>query len=873
VYASGDKRVFSEYHISQNESLDPEERNLEMLYRNRRAFAVGHGCAADWAGEKDGCVSSLQTRVIPETKVPPVIPRSEPHDAYSMYFLSRQQNEEDIPDTLGKLVKDYGEWINGLENAKDGLGEAADENIAKCRACQERIESGIKVLREDATIREAFMLMNEAMLRQQVHYARPHREPGDDNWEVFPESYEPAEGSYRGRWRCFQLAFILMDLPCFLENPVHRETVDLIWFPTGGGKTEAYLGLSAFVMFLRRLRNNDNSGCSVIMRYTLRLLTAQQFQRAAAMICACERIRLEHKTIKDGDCFSIGMWVGQSLTPNSNADAGFALNSFISGYENKFQLLTCPWCGTALDNRDRPGYKKRTNPLRVEFKCPEDNCPFFSTQDDKYGLPVVVVDEQIYRTPPSLIIGTVDKFAMLAWRPEAGAIFGLKTGNSTAKSPPELIIQDELHLISGPLGSMVGLYESVIEKLCSHDGTSPKIVASTATVRRAADQCRALYNRDACIFPPQGLDISDSFYAKEKPDAPGRIYLGILPTASPSSATANRRIAAALLQASKTVSLEDEPEEDHDSIRDAYWTLVWYFNSRRELASAYSLCQIDIPEHLKELVKRQGDFKNKRLLGSPVEMSSRLTAGQIPGILKQLEQELPAKTTVNTLLTTNMISVGVDISRLGLMAVTGQPKTTSEYIQATSRVGRDERAPGLVVTLYGPAKSRDRSHYEHFRAYHESFYRYVEPSSVTPFSIPALERALHALIVIASRHLWKCEKAQDFDPQRHAPGHLKEWLLERCSNIAPEHCDFLEELFDTHINNWEDRAEFLGAWGTPMQKAESDWLMYSFDKDPPTDRIPPWPTMTSLRGVDVECEIRVVDEYEASGDEDGKSKQ
>ena len=227
-----------------------------------------------------------------------------------------------------------------------------------------------------------------------------------------------------------------------------RRIVDVIWFPTGGGKTEAYLGLSAFCMFLRRLRNPDHAGTSILMRYTLRLLTTQQFQRAASLICACEYIRRGNEDRLGSERFSIGLWVGTEVTPNSEKDAVTSLNNLLNHRGvNKFVILSCPWCGAAMGPQKMgssakcKGYRKLARPGRVRLICEDSDCDFSS--DD--GLPLAVIDEHIYESPPTLLIGTVDKFAMLAFRPEARRLFGI----DTPFPPPELIIQDELHLISG----------------------------------------------------------------------------------------------------------------------------------------------------------------------------------------------------------------------------------------------------------------------------------------------------------------------------------------------------------------------------------------------------------------------------------------
>jgi hypothetical protein len=522
------------------------------------------------------------------------------------------------------------------------------------------------------------MLANRAILMQQYHSRRPKRTL-DDPWQELPVSYRP-ENETTGRWRTFQLAFVLMNLPSIvpLDNGTDdedRNLVDLIWFPTGGGKTEAYLGLAACDIFFRRLTRPSNAGCTVLMRYTLRLLTSQQFQRAASLIAACELIRRESPQTFGEEPISIGLWVGESLTPTHREQALKAVNDLAkesSQSENPFQLLKCPWCGTALDDRGHLGYVAEGKPKTVVYVCPDLRCPF-SKRAQK--LPVLVIDDDIYESPPTLIIGTVDKFAMLAWREKAGRLFGL--GLETDYDPPDLIIQDELHLISGPLGSVVGLYESAIDFLCTWRGRRPKIVASTATIRRAWHQCQALYDRPTFQFPPQGLDISDSYFAKENRESPGNVYVGVFGSASPSFITTQIRTIGGLLQSCKSLPL---PVGATEKTRDPYWTVLEYFNSLRELGHAATLVEADIPEYMWAIASRSHLPKELcRNLGSPVELTSRRTADEIPAILERLFVSYPrdpddGQRPLDTLLATNMISVGVDVQRLGLMVVIGQPR-------------------------------------------------------------------------------------------------------------------------------------------------------------------------------------------------------
>lgn len=849
-------------------ALDDEELALEMLYRDRRSFAIGHGCAADWTEGQNGGAKSLRTESIPKVVVPPVEPREGKDRYLNMKFLqgASVDSDKDISKELYSLCVDYEQWIKKKEDAAlteipERYKKVASANLKLCRMALDRIRRGIETIENDSVAMEAFKLANRAILMQQYH-SRLQARPLDANFESLP-SWEDYPECH---WRTFQLAFILMTIPGIVdetdsiqlddEEVFSRDLVDLIWFPTGGGKTEAYLGLSAFLIFLTRLREPAATGCKVLMRYTLRLLTSQQFQRASSLICACELIRARSSGRLGTEPITIGLWVGRSLTPNSEESAAYAITSLNRGKEegkNPFQLLSCPWCKTTLTDKKRLGYIPFKG--RQWFVCPnsgQDNssCPFSTVSNP---LPVCVVDESIYNHPPTLLIGTVDKFAILAWRQKAGVIFRVGGG-------PDLIIQDELHLISGPLGSMVGLYESVIDYLCIN-GPRPKIIASTATIRRAREQCMNLYARSMFQFPQPGIDASDSFFAQENTNSlADRLYAGFLPTAASSGLTAQIRSVVALLQGIFLLR-HDLPSEWIDP----YFTIVQYFGSLKELGRAATFVKADIPEFLPTMHRSYGLSKDdnpdrRRYLQTSEELTSRRNEDEIPKILMRLEKSYDPEgrydsQALDTVLATNMISVGVDVNRLGLMMVVTQPKGTSEYIQASSRVGRSSESPGLVFTLYNAGRPRDRSHYEQFRPYHDAFYRHVEPTSVTPFSPPALERALHAILVIAGRQIseWPSPKLDRTDPKFKA---FLSFLMERAQLVDTDHTQEFKNILERRLCEWENfHAE---KWGDIARHTDDRVLMRPAGR-PTNDTVSScWEVPTSMRNVDIACGATVV---------------
>ena len=648
-------------------------------------------------------------------------------------------------------------------------------------------------------------------------------------------SNEPGNSS---KWRPFQIAFLLMDITSIVNcESTDRDLVDLIWFPTGGGKTEAYLGLTAFTIFYRKLEHlTESDGTTVIMRYTLRLLAAQQFTRAATLICACEYIRQDSELKKrrrnkypayplGSSPITIGLWIGGSHIPNKNDKANEHLTKLLNvssafnlrnekDKHNKFQVLKCPWCGTKM-TRDvvdgkivgKWGYGMRSG-NHFYLYCPHESCDF--TKE----LPIQIIDDELYDNPPTLLFGTVDKFAMMPWDNRCGAFFGTRSSNRA----PELIIQDELHLISGALGTMVGLYETAIDAICRQKGVRPKIIASTATIRRAKEQCSVLYNRDVVQFPAPGLDAADSFFAREdeidySKKVYGRKYVGIMPSGKTKAMT-EIRAASAMLQKIFTSELPDE-------VKDKFWTLAVYFNSLRDLGKAHTFVEDDIKDFIVRMANRM--FENRRLIISPDELTSRVTTTELNETLDKLEKtEFTSdgeaqKRASDILLATNMISVGIDVARLNVMLMVGQPKLTSEYIQASSRVGRS--FPGTVFIQYDATKSRDRSHYERFVAYHDSFYRFVEPTGATPFSKPARERALHAILISILRQqagLNDDQNAEMFDKSYFSDkiNAIKEFIINRIDEInkrvslqGTEDLNEVNSEIDDFFDNWDRLAD------------------------------------------------------------------
>ena len=778
--------------LSRYRASDPDDRLADLHYRDVAAYGVGRNAAACFDKSDDGTVRCVRTTALPRAAVERVEPSKVGGVEFGMGALAELAVEggKALAARLRPLVTAYSEWTERQEADKgsDPAIAEAPRRIAVAQTlidaqvvARNRIAAGIDLLEAEPRVARAFAIMNQSMemaARQRNAAAKG----------IPPADVDPPE------WRPFQLAFILLNLGGLADKRhPDREIVDLLFFPTGGGKTEAYLGLAAFVIAWRRLSAPGllGAGVSVIMRYTLRLLTLDQLGRAAGLICALELLRTGEDYVEDGRRLlgdwpiEIGLWVGSDASPNvlgekGNAGDGTAVKrvrDFKLGRDKRAPapIKQCPWCGAGFTPDSFHCVPNSDRPHNLELRCTNVMCDFTGDR----ALPIVIVDQAIYRRLPAFIVATVDKFASLPWRGEAGAFFGhvdrqddngfygaaeprggRPLSNGHRLDPPDLIIQDELHLISGPLGTVAGLYEAAIDRLASRDQAGglvrPKIVASTATVRRAHDQIVALFDRsETQIFPPPGLSRSHSFFAETVSESrsAARWYVGI--------AAGGRGPKLVFLRTLTTVlSASAALTRENGGAVDPYMSALCYFNALRELGGARRIVEDEVRAGLSNFGDervRIGSSKHpfaNRNIGAPLELTSRVSTDEVAEAKKRLEQpftNIPQH--VDVALATNMISVGLDITRLGLMLVQGQPKSAAEYIQATSRVGRDDKRPGLVLAVLNLHKPRDRMHFEQFAHFHASFYRAVEATSVTPWSARALDRALAAVVVALARHL------------------------------------------------------------------------------------------------------------------------
>ena len=878
-----------------NQELNPFDREAEelnLLYRNIKSYGIGHNCSVIWNEEHN----SIQTTFLPEYNIKDTKNDFQEADFINLKDFEKLDNSlgirnlsifselsrEEIKSNLHQFVKLYGDWIDTQKDEQKQLTEneqkVSKDILTRLDENYKRLTDNIDCLNEETVFR-AFQLANTAMLIQIIvsndnNFSKTEKEVSNINDLTeynslsFFENYDYSRIPFTPKYRPFQLAFLLLSLKGIIDpqSKDRKEIVDLIWFPTGGGKTEAYLAVTAFTIAYRRIANEEklSKGVSVIMRYTLRLLTAQQFERSSKLVSALEFLRKNFTEELKSEPISIGLWVGNQLTPGKIEDAEKHIDEIESECnknegrpetKNLFQISACPWCGTKLISEGDYGFKVERRIFKIN--CLNNRCTFHK------GIPVQVVDEMLFKQPPTLLFATVDKFAQIAWKEDAHKFFN---SLDDSKLPPDLIIQDELHLLSGPLGSIVGIFESVVEKLCTNEALNltPKIIASTATTRNTIQQVEQLYGgRKVNVFPPSGLSYDDSFFARESKAKSRRKYIGFMPVGKTSIDTQLYILAHLLVARIET----GEPFDDN------YWTIVSYYNSLKDVGKIRNKIGDEVLYNTKQLQARvlgnnSYSYNHFGLEDRTEELTARVDSSKIKTVLKQLEHsfELVDRTSksgekyksvnssvIDLVLATNMFSVGIDISRLNVMLMNGMPKNIAEYIQASSRVGR--KVDGLVVAFLDPNRARDKSYFEHFIPFHQAFYKSIEPLSVTPFTENTIDKMLTTVMVAYVRHkvpgLNKDNAAQYF--QQENINELKDYLKERFGNNASEY-GFFENRIDFLANDWKERIENgLKDYSELMKRPTDSGISEKDD----------WVIMQSMREVDADTFVEIKQNYAA----------
>jgi hypothetical protein len=922
---------YSNHEYSQEiDNSYSEDTTTAFIYDQFKDFAIGHGCSVKWSMQSELLV--VETEYLPNCETPDIdpIPRDKSKNAIkedkegfvSPLFLENSKSQEfkwlsifsDANDTeiiigLNDFVDSYGSWI-GLKRQdkkyQDIYSGIAKQELDKCKDDYLRMKKNINDFLSGNSNKEkldSFRLMNATMFMQLWHSVKVKQ--GAVNSFINDEAFEHFNFSFykniaddklfskteSAGWRAFQLAFILLNLDGIFkpEDDAKWEKrnnwVDLVWFPTGGGKTEAYLGLIALTIINRRKEFKEKGGgTAAIMRYTLRLLTMQQFQRASLVIMALELIRRWGNYKLGNEPINIGLWVGKNSIPNSNIDLIYEHEHKLNlKKENRIPFNNCPWCNSEIKGETKEDTETASsvyNQNKVHLKCTNQKCSFSfglgritRKRQDQGPIPVCLSDETIYQHPPALLFGTVDKFAQLAHKvngqnngrnADSRRIFG--TGNWENEKPrdgylpPDLIIQDELHLLLGPLGSAVALFESAVDQLCTReDGTRPKIISSTATTRNTQLQIAALFDRKVNLFPKPGVECDDSFFAfyrrtyksivdKTPEYLSKRKYIGILPTGR-TQIWMQMRLAAIIMTHRAIFELKELGEkhpiefdsyQDFEKAMDYYHTTISYFNSLKEVGKTQSQVQTYILKELRRVFSRV--VRPQKLMHSiytygPIqesELTGRLSGEEVKNELKSVETKWNAKKRFASnennelirgkvppefVVATNMISVGIDVSRFNTIIMNSMPRNTAEYIQASSRVARNDY--GLVLTVHHPFRARDISHYEKFIEFHEKMYSYVEPISITPFTQKAVERYMGLYLATMLRHRTRFT-------ERLSASDISKISEAEQSDIISELIEYFEErkvrmnTNDKLISNLlkKENVEQISRW---IQEAFSEW--------------------------------------------------
>jgi hypothetical protein len=847
---------FSDVRNKHSETKDP---SMDLLYSNSKVLALGHNIGVNWENDS----TNIWTDFLPKHEVP--LMRSD--DSLNDFIpkLSQLCDPVTLDSALEKalqFVEQYEHWLAEqrlLFESQMHLARFVDvfeKHAAQVHGSIERIKSGTKFLLADQFAKDSFLLANQSILHSQTHPSLSKH--------IRIKDFE---------WRPFQFAFQLLNVEGLLKRDhPDREILDLAWFPTGGGKTEAYLGLISMISFHRRLhpdtmiRENEHSGIAAIMRYTLRLLTADQAGRLIRLCGAMnETWKLQTERAQSFSEFTVGMWIGEKASPNkfyndprypkSNSvgkEFDYAVNGDKAPESTILQFQLCPWCGDdsvgeygnwSIENRIVEGHMVP----KLVGRCTGDECIF------NQSIPFSCVDEDLYLHPPTILLGTVDKMVQLAQNKYAKSLrHGPESYDNVPKLdsrrmlgfnqngplPPDLIIQDELHLLSGPLGTLAGLIETALTVAWKHQGHSPKYVAATATIRGADRDIGLIYGRKLNVFPPPLLTARDNFFAQEQtptPETPGRIHVGLL--APPRlSRSATDRPTASILQAVNNMRKSGDGSNKLDKILDPYWTLVMYYNSLRELGGGQSSLRQNIPRWMSQYATGSSQSQRDLAEGGDVELTSRKSAKELSVARQRLDIELGVQPQcVDVLSTSNMFQVGVDIPRLGIMSIIGQPRSNSEYIQSSGRVGRKSSKPGLVLSILRGTFPRDQSHYEHFRSFHQEFYRHVDFTSVTPFTHRALDRGFATALMLLLRMGCKDLSVQ------HGPTKLRGnivrtealSLLEKFSNMVRSRQEELpdanpistNEALDIINGEWDRLQRLVNSTGDPVW-----WIVWN-DKE------------------------------------------
>ncbi|MEU8411356.1 helicase-related protein [Amycolatopsis japonica] len=724
---------------------------------------------------------------------------------------------------------DAEDWTNDMRAKADASAQAVFAEL-------DRLRTGLALLESTPALLRAFQLMNEAI--------------GDSTRDKYPD------------WRPFQIGFLLSSVRFLVEPAEEAAYVDTVWFATGGGKTETYLGLLLTAAFYDRL-TGKTVGVTAWSRFPLRLLSLQQTQRFADALASAEIVRQDHKV--GGAPFSLGFLVGQAGTPNKIVPTATAKDDEVTpdspGMPDKYQvLLRCPFC---RDENLRMDFNRRR--WTLEHLCTNENCRYASR-----ALPVYVVDQEVYRFLPTVVVGTLDKAASISLQQAMQGLVGPPRGfcsekwhgftyaerahtlngclvpncqgsltglqMDTKRFAPTLRLQDELHLLRDSLGAVDAHYESLLDHL-QHEtsGSRAKIVASSATLTGYERQVDVLYQREGRVFPQPGPRAGESFWTVQT-SKPLRRFVAVAP---------------------RGVTLEHVSDRTLDTLQRCIRELI------DDPAGVCAEAGVD-PKGAELLVSQYGTNvvygstlydveaagrslgSNNTVEGINVEqLTGQTEFDEVRAILDRLEKpEKDFTDRVHVVAASSMLSHGVDVERLNTMVMLGLPLTTAEFIQTTARVGRSR--PGLVYVLHKIGRERDAQTFRHFGPYVRQGDRFVDPIPITRRSRRVLDLTIAG--AVAARTLMLREPASK--QRLSTPPKLRDYL--RTIGLTPqEEADAVAAVFG--LDGPEDSLhkqqilEWLKDWFADL---EDPTLKTNFMSE-----IGPTPPMMSLRDVEATAPI------------------
>lgn len=700
-----------------------------------------------------------------------------------------------------------------------------------------RLAKGIELLRSDDALFRAFRGMNRAMSRS-------------------------SRGKYDS-WRPFQLGFLLANLSSIVDKEHETDVVDVVWFATGGGKTETYLGLLVTAALYDRMTGKV-SGITAWSRFPLRMLSLQQTQRFADAIASAEVVRREMGL--GGDGFSLGFFVGQGATPNripETAKPGEP-DPDDDQMPSRYQVLEyCPFCH---ERSIKMGFDRRL--WRLEHHCGNPTC-----ESDGEALPVYVVDEEIYRFLPTVVVGTLDKAASIAiqasMRGMVGAPLGVcsKEGHGYTYAPrssrpsgclvpgckgvpqalpmdmsrygPSFRLQDELHLLRDSLGAVdshyEALYDSMQEELC---GRKPKILASSATLTGYEKQVDVLYRRVARVFPVPPPRAGGGFWTADSPSLMRR-FVAIAPRGVTIEYTVDRlltelQIAVRDLARDPVSTCAEIGVDPKFSVEllSLYGTNVVYGNTLRDLEA--------VMRSMETQVLVSGAINTASLTGKTDFLEVRETLQRLQSPEDSFEERL------HIVSASSMMSHGVDVDRLNVMVMLGIPLSAAEFIQATARVGR--RFPGIVFVIHKIGRERDAGVFRSFRQFVEQGDRFVEPIPVTRRSRRVLDRTIAGLELARLLVIHEASSGTALTTLRA----FKDYVSSGKFDVDVELAALIEALGLTSELD-EPLKRDLQVW---FEELRHNILVPPNDARFPSDLSPSGPPMLSLR--DVEKQVPVI---------------